>query len=114
MSVSEAVRDLMDDTVASTELAPHNGFHLQPRCRVCRNDEVRKEVNDLLACGSSYAMVLRVLAADNAGLDKCDRVTIDSIGNHCGRHFPVQYVAKATYREILVAPNGPATGASPT
>ncbi len=30
MSASEAVRDLMDDTVASTELAPHNGFHLEP------------------------------------------------------------------------------------
>ena len=38
---------------------------------------------------------------DNAKLDKCDRVTIDSIRNHCGRHFPVQNVAKATYREIL-------------
>ena len=34
-------------------------------------------------------------------LDKCDRVTIDSVRNHCGRHFPVQNVAKATYREIL-------------
>ena len=28
-------------------------------------------------------------------------MTIDSIRNHCGRHFPVQNVAKATYREIL-------------
>ena len=36
-----------------------------------------------------------------AELDKCDRVTIDSVRNHCGRHFPVQNVAKATYREIL-------------
>ena len=38
---------------------------------------------------------------DNAELDKCDRVTIDSIRNHTARHFPVQNVAKATYREIL-------------
>ena len=30
-----------------------------------------------------------------------DRVTIDSVRNHCGRHFPVQSVAKATYRDIL-------------
>ena len=30
-----------------------------------------------------------------------DRVTIDSIRNHTVRHFPVQNVAKATYREIL-------------
>ena len=28
-------------------------------------------------------------------------MTIDSIRNHCGRHFPVQNVAQATYREIL-------------
>ncbi len=68
---------------------------------MCRNDQVRKTVNDLLAAGASYAMIVRALAADNAELDKCDRVTIDSVRNHCGRHFPVQNIAKATYREIL-------------
>ena len=57
MSVSEAVRDFVDDTVESTELATRNGFHLEPRCRVCRNDQVRKKVNDMLATGASYAMV---------------------------------------------------------
>ena len=46
-------------------------------------------------------MILRTLSEDNAGLDKRDRVTIDSVRNHCGRHFPVQHVAHATYREIL-------------
>jgi hypothetical protein len=31
------------------ELAPGaNGFHLEPRCRICRNDQVRTKVNDLL------------------------------------------------------------------
>ena len=79
---------------------------------MCRNDQVRKKVNDLLATGASYAMVLRALAADNAELDEKDQVTIDSIRNHCARHFPVQnvaragsfpvqQVAKATYRDIL-------------
>ncbi len=101
MSVSEAVRDFVDDTVESTELATRNGFHLEPRCRVCRNDQVRTKVNDLLATGASYAMVLRALAADNAELDQRDQVTVDSVRNHCGRHFPVQNVAKATYRRIL-------------
>ena len=101
MTLSQALATPVDETIESTELAPRNGFHLEPRCRVCRNDQVRKKVNDLLATGASYAMVLRALAADNAKLDKCDRVTIDSIRNHCGRHFPVQSVAKATYREIL-------------
>src|SRR6476661_10215549 len=84
------------------ELAPGiNGFHLQPRCRICRNDQVRTKVNDLLTTGASYAMVLRALGDDNATLEKGDRVTIDSIRNHANRHFPVQQVARATYREIL-------------
>ena len=75
--------------------------YLEPRCRVCRNNLVRKKVNDLLASGGSYAMIVRALAADNAKLAKCDRVTIDSVRNHTVRHFPVQNVAKASYREIL-------------
>ena len=62
---------------------------------------LRKKVNDMLATGASYAMIVRALGEDNAELDKRDRVTIDSVRNHCGRHFPVQNVAQATYREIL-------------
>jgi hypothetical protein len=46
-------------------------------------------------------MVLRALGDDNATLEQRDRVTIDSIRNHATRHFPVQQVARATYREIL-------------
>ena len=101
MSVSQAFATPVDEIMESSALAPRNGFALEPRCRVCRNDVLRKKVNDLLATGASYAIIVRALAADNAELDKCDRVTIDSVRNHCGRHFPVQNVAKATYREIL-------------
>ena len=101
MSVSQALATSVDDTVESLALVPRNGFPLEPRCRVCRNDVLRKKVNDMLASGASYAMIVRALAADNAGLDKCDRITIDSIRNYTVRHFPVQNVAKATYREIL-------------
>jgi D-aminoacyl-tRNA deacylase len=46
-------------------------------------------------------MILRALQKDNDQLDVPDRVTIDSIRNHTRRHFPVQNVAKATYRRIL-------------
>jgi len=46
-------------------------------------------------------MVLRALDDDNATLEKGDQVTIDSIRNHAARHFPVQQVVRATYREIL-------------
>ena len=70
-------------------------LHLEPRCHVCRNDEVRKNVNDLLASGMSYAMTLRALGDDAVG------VTSDSIRRHAERHFPVQNAARATYREIL-------------
>ncbi len=101
MFVSQALATSVDETVESSVLVPRNGFHLEPRCRICRNDSVRRKVNDLLATGASYAMVLRALAADNAKLAKCDRVTIDSVRNHCRRHFPVQQTAHATYRQIL-------------
>jgi hypothetical protein len=78
-----------------------NGFRLEPRCRVCRNDTVRQKVNDQLAQGSSYAMIVRALDEDNSKLDLRDRVAIDSVRRHCERHFPVQNAAKATYREIV-------------
>jgi hypothetical protein len=59
------------------------------------------KVNDLLATEACYAMVLRALGEDNATLEQRDRVTIDSVRNHTARHFPVQQVARGTYREIL-------------
>ena len=67
MSVSETFRGVVDQPVESMESASAiNGFHLEPRCRTCRNDSVRTKVNDLLATGASYAMVLRALADDHA------------------------------------------------
>ena len=79
MSVSEAARDFVDKTLESTELAPRNEFHLEPRCRVCRNDLVRKKVNAMLACGGSYTQIVRALGDDNALLDKRDQVTVDRL-----------------------------------
>src|SRR5277367_5522 len=101
MSLSEAVRDLVVDTVESTELVTRNGLYLQPRCRVCKNDNLRRKVNDQLSVGASYAQIVRALGEDNAKLAKCDRVTVDSVRRHCRRHFPIQSVARATYRDIL-------------
>ncbi len=101
MSLSHALATPVDEITESSALVPRNGFPLEPRCRVCRNDVLRKKVNDLLASGASYAMVLRALGEDNKKLDKRDRVTVDSVRNHFGRHFPVQQTAHATYREIL-------------
>ena len=99
MTPAEAALRMPDETAASIVSAPR--IYLEPRCRVCRNDSMLTKVNDMLATGFSYAMIVRALADDNAGLDNCDRVSIDSIRNHTARHFPVQQVAKATYRDIL-------------
>jgi hypothetical protein len=55
----------------------------------------------MLALGVSYAGILRAHDDENTNLDPRDRVTIDSIRNHTSRHFPVQQIARATYREIL-------------
>ena len=102
MTLPQAVLSMADETAASIVSAPRiDRFHIEPRCRVCRNRVMQKKVNDMLATGASYAMILRALGEDNATLDKRDRVTIDSIRNHTVRHFPVQNVAKATYRRIL-------------
>ena len=102
MTVLDTVADSLGETVDSIELpALLHEMRIEPRCRICRNDHLRKKVNDMLATGLSYAMILRALQKDNDQLDKRDRVTIDSVRNHCGRHFPVQNVARATYRRIL-------------
>ena len=46
MTLSQALATPVDEIMESMELAPRNGFHLEPRCRVCRNDVLRKKVND--------------------------------------------------------------------
>jgi hypothetical protein len=102
MTVLEALAEPARETIDSPELAAcFRHLHLEPRCRICRNDYARQKVNAMLAAGLSYAMILRALEGDNTQLEKRDRITIDSIRNHTTRHFPVQNVAKATYREIL-------------
>ena len=50
----------------------------------------------MLANGSSYAQIVRAVAAVGA-----DAVSLDSVRNHASRHFPVQNAAQATYREIV-------------
>ena len=101
MTLTQGGAGPIEEVLGSVELAPRNGFRCEPRCRVCRSDEMRTKVNDLLATGASYAYILRTLAAENGKLGPKDKVTIDSIRNHCARHFPVQNVARATYRAIL-------------
>jgi hypothetical protein len=81
MSVSHALATPVDEIMASSALASRNGFPLEPRCRVCRNDQVRKKVNDMLATGASYAMIVRAVAADNAGSSDLMGVWCDRFGS---------------------------------
>jgi hypothetical protein len=55
----------------------------------------------MLAIAAPYAGIVRALTAENAELDTRDRITLDSIRTHATKHFPVQSVAKATYRDIV-------------
>jgi hypothetical protein len=98
VEATNAANEILDPVPLGKAL---DRFHLEPRCRVCRNDDMRTKVNELLAVGRSYAAIVRAVEADNAVLDSRDRVTIDSVRNHTRRHFPVQDAAKATYRQIL-------------
>ncbi|GLB64924.1 hypothetical protein NCCP2495_28040 [Dietzia sp. NCCP-2495] len=68
---------------------------VEPRCRVCRDDKTREKVNSLLAKGLSFAAIAR--AAIGGG----EAISEDSVRRHADRHFPVQHVAGATYREIV-------------
>ena len=62
------------------------GFIWNPDA-ACAERSVRKKVNDMSPSGPAMPG-RRALAADNAGLDKRDLVTIDLVREHCGRHFP--------------------------
>ncbi|HTX94757.1 MAG TPA: hypothetical protein VME67_07845, partial [Mycobacterium sp.] len=75
MTLSQAVADPIAEILGSVELAPRNGFHVEPRCRVCRDDEIRTKVNDMLVTGASYAYIVRALGEDNSKCDRRDRVT---------------------------------------
>jgi hypothetical protein len=99
VNVSEAIRPSVDAEKSNSAVV--TGFHPEPRCRVCRNDGIRKRVNDLLALGAPYAGIVRTLTEYNTDCEERDRVTIDSLRNHAARHFPVQNAARATYRDIL-------------
>jgi hypothetical protein len=75
-------------------------YRKEPRCRICRDENVRVLVNELLAWhggpiirGSgkthvvTYADILRELKPLNKGRDKKHRITYDSLWVHAKRHY---------------------------
>ena len=90
MSQVPALADVLDETAALNGMAPrNNGFQLEPRCRVCRNDTLRIKVNHLLASGASYAMILRALrettpsSTSQTGLPSIRSATTPSAISRC-------------------------------
>ena len=78
----------------------------EPRCRICREEAVRLEVNNLLdwrgvpvSLGRgktrlvTYADILRDLEPFNEGRDKRDRITYDSLWIHAKRHYEIAGIA---------------------
>ncbi len=79
---------------------------VEPRCRICRNPEVRHLVNGLLDWrrvpvpvegGKTHRItlsdILRGLEPLNEVLDPGDRITYDSLWVHTRRHYDIKGVA---------------------
>jgi hypothetical protein len=52
MTISFAITNCANEILDSLPKALER-FHLEPRCRICRNDDIRKKVNGMLANGLS-------------------------------------------------------------
>lgn len=72
----------------------------EPRCRICRDPDVRRLVNDLLDWRGvpiilgrgkthrvTYADILRTLKPLDEGRVERDRITYDSLWIHAKRHY---------------------------
>jgi hypothetical protein len=79
---------------------------IEPRCRICRDPDVRRLVNDLLGYRGfpvilgpgkthqiTYADILRQLEPVNEGRAKRDRITYDSLWVHAKRHYELAGIA---------------------
>jgi hypothetical protein len=90
----------------------------EPRCRICRDPDVRRLVNDLLRWrgvpiivvggnrrrGVTYADILAMLEPANEGREERDRITYDSLWIHSRRHYDtaamIDYWEKRFYQEL--------------
>ena len=102
MTIPQAILDDVDESVASIELAP---THQRVSPRAAMPGVPKRPGAEEGQRHAGYWGQLCDGLARAAGRQRetrfRDRVTIDSIRNHCVRHFPVQNVAQTTYRAIL-------------
>jgi hypothetical protein len=98
---------LMSTMTSATEAARARIEPRQPRCRVCRDPDLRRLVNQLLDWRGvpgflegrnkrhwiTYIDILGWLEPLNEGRDERDRITYDSLWVHAKRHYDLDGIA---------------------
>lgn len=76
-------------------------FHPETKCRVCRNADLRTRVEDLLAVGTTYSEILRIIEPVNLTRGRAHRITFHSLRHHSHDCFTPDRASMQVYREIL-------------
>lgn len=76
-------------------------LHVERRCRVCRDPQIRELVNKLLAHGHSYPAIVALLEPLNATRARNRQITKACVWKHSKRHFNLQAPTAAIWRRIL-------------
>jgi len=73
------------------------------RCRICRDDDVRKLINTLHGYGLTTRSIQEVVESSglNNGRSNKDQISYDVIWRHTKNHFDIDTPAREIYREIL-------------
>jgi hypothetical protein len=73
------------------------------RCRICRDDNVRKLINTLHSYGLTTRSVMDVVESTglNNGRSGRDQINYDVVWRHLRKHFDIDAPAREVYREIL-------------
>lgn len=78
----------------------HYRFRPETRCKVCRNGELREQVETLLSVGTTYREILAIIRPVNEKRKRVDRITTNSIHTHLD-HYPIGKAAQRVYRSVL-------------
>lgn len=73
------------------------------RCRICRDDDVRKLINTLHGYGLTTRSIMDVIETSgvNNGRSNRDQINYDVVWRHTKKHFDIDNPAREIYREIL-------------
>lgn len=73
------------------------------RCRICRDDDVRKLINTLHGYALTTRSIMDIVESSglNNGRSKKDLITYDVVWRHTKKHFDLDTPAREIYREIL-------------